>query len=235
MSKFPILFCTTALTSSASAANLFVEDFEDSTVGYVTSTTEFSDGSEDYFGRVAPDGISISGAVSYSNLQGDGFFGAQDIDGERPTSQQTLSLLGIDVLNYENLAFSGLFAEDDDGTNQDWDSSDFFLVEAQIDGGGYAPIFQIRNDGATFNTVPQIDTDLDGIGDGAEITDTFTSYSAPIAGTGAILDIRITMDLNSGDEDIAFDNLSVDGDLIPEPSTALLGILALFNLVRRRR
>ena len=229
------LALTSGLALPSHAANLLLEDFEDSTVTYTVSTTEFSDGSEDYFGRVAPDGIDITGAVAYTNPQGAGYFGAQDIDGEVASSQQTLTFTGIDVTNYENLIFSAFFAEDDDGSNQDWDDSDFVLVEAQLDGAGYVSIFQIANDGTQFNTAPLVDTDLDGIGDGSEITDNFTNYSGAISGTGSTLDLRITVDLNSGDEDIAIDNVSIDGDLIPEPSTSLFGGLALLVLLRRRR
>ena len=224
--------------SPAFAANLLFEDFEDATVTYTLAPAagEFSDGGRDYFGRVSATGITIGGGVVFSNPQGTGFFAGQDLDGEGEAATQTINFTGILILNFENLSFSGFFAEDDDSTNQDWDNSDSLIVEAQIDGGGYVPVFQIENDDSQFNAAPLVDTDFDGVGDGDEITDTFTQFTTPISGTGNSLDLRITIALDSGDEDIAFDNISIDGDAaVPEPSTALLGGLALLGLFRRGR
>lgn len=90
---------------------------------------------------------------------------------------------GIDTSGYSDLEFSGYFAEDDDGTNQDWDDLDHVRVDYQIDGGGYQPLFWIQNDGRQFNSAPFIDTDFDGVGDGAEITDEFTSPGPAAAWT----------------------------------------------------
>ncbi|MEM9827649.1 MAG: PEP-CTERM sorting domain-containing protein [Planctomycetota bacterium] len=228
----PLLF------ASAASADLFLEDFEDSSVGYTTSVNEFSDGSGDYFGRVGVDGITIGGAVSFSGTQGTGFFAAQDIDGEGDSAEQSLTFSGIDISGFFNLGFSGFFAEDDDGSNQDWDDSDFLMVEASIDGGNFEQVFRIANDGSTFNSAAFVDTDLDGVGDGAEITDTFTQFSSAINGTGDLLDLRITMSLNSGDEDIAFDNIAITGKAVPDPTTLVLfgiGGLGAVGSYRRRQ
>ncbi|MEL6915487.1 MAG: ExeM/NucH family extracellular endonuclease [Pseudomonadota bacterium] len=193
-------------------AIVFKEDFE--TVGngtrYTTSIPEFSDGFGDFFIRTT--GTDIAGSYDVSGVEGDAFFAAQDIDGEGAASQQTLTFSGIDISGFENLQFSALFAEDDaSDTNEDWDASDFVRVDFQIDGGGYSPLFAIENDGSTFNSAPLIDTDFDGTGDGAEITDAFSRYGAAIAGTGTSLDLRFTFDLNAGDEDIAIDDIVVEG------------------------
>jgi len=112
-----------------------------------------------------------------------------------------------------------LFAEDDDGTSEDWDASDFLIVEFSFDGVAYTEIFAIENDGSTFNSAPFVDTDFDGVGDGAEITDTFTSYGASFPndattnpGGSPVLEVRIRMSLNSGDEDIAIDEVRIEGN-----------------------
>ncbi|BCX46711.1 endonuclease/exonuclease/phosphatase [Haloferula helveola] len=235
-----IALAVAASPSVLPGVTLLLEDFEDSTVGYTTSISETSDGSNDYFGRVAPDGISVGTNIVYSNLQGSGYFGGQDMDANgtgdpnAAGAQATITWTGIDITGYGNLRFSAFWAEDDDGTNEDWDSADdFVLVEFQIDGGGFQNLFAIENDGTTFNTAPLIDTDFDGIGDGAVITDSFTRYFSTISGTGSSLDLRITIDLDSGDEDIAFDNVMIES--IPEPGIALLGSLGLLGLLRRRR
>ncbi len=158
-------------------------------------------------------GQSLVGSfISYSNVQGANVFAAMDIDGEGAAATQTLSFNSIDITGQTNLEFSAYFAEDDDGSNQDWDASDAFLAEYRIDGGAWQNLFAIRNDGSPFNAAPQVDTDFNAIGDGTEITDTLTQFIQPIVGTGSSLEVRFTLTLNSGDEDIAFDNVEVTAD-----------------------
>ena len=193
---------------------IFTESFETDGNGtrYTTSIPEFSDGAFDFFTRT--DGSNIGGAYQVTNGDGSFFFAAQDLDGEGAASEQTLSFSGIDISGFTNLNFSALFAEDDDGNNQDWDDPDFVRVEYQIDGGGFENLFAIAelDDGDAFNQEPGVDTDFDGVADGSAITSTFTEFSSAIAGTGTSLDLRFTIDLDAGDEDIAIDNIQIAGD-----------------------
>ncbi len=191
---------------------IFTENFETDGNGtrYTTSVPEFTDSLGDFFTRT--DGSNIGTFYQVTGADGNFFFAAQDIDGEGAASQQTLSFSGIDITGFTNLGFSALFAEDDDGSNQDWDAADFFLVEYQIDGGGFQNLLAIENDGSTFNSAPLIDTDFDGTGDGTEITSTFAALGGAIAGTGSTLDLQFTFDLDSGDEDLAIDAIEITGD-----------------------
>ncbi|MEP0262411.1 hypothetical protein [Dokdonia sp.] len=198
---------------------ILYEDFEDDTTNYTSSIPEFSDGFFDYFTRT--DGSNISGGVSIDNIQGNSFFGAQDIDGEGAASAQSITFSGLDVTGLTNLTFSGLFAEDDNGTSQNWDDEDFVIVEYSFNDTDFTPIFAIQSEepgGDTVNTTPRVDTDFDGIGDGAEITDTLTEYTAMFANDGTTnptasttVTIRIRIDFNAGNEDIAIDNVTVSG------------------------
>lgn len=200
---------------------LFSESFEDDGNGtrYTTSVAEFSDGFEDYFGRVDDDGITISTSeVVYQNQTG-GYFGAMDTDGDGQPANLTLDFTGIDITGQTALNIALSIAEDDDGTNQDWDDVTFFKVHYQIDGGGYNTILAVEakelRDDATSNATnkaPAIDTNGDGFGDGQEITDTFTEFIMNITNSGGTtLDIRLEFnDLKNGDEDIAVDNLKVE-------------------------
>jgi hypothetical protein len=220
---------------SLSAITVDVLDFDLSS-DYSVSFTDTSAETTDYFRQT--DGTDIS-APTLVGLDGN-FFAAQDIDGITnwdSTLPVTLTWT-VDITGYTDLAFSIDFAEDDDGTNQDWDSTDDYVhITYAIDAGGDTNLIWLENDGTQFNAAPLIDSNFDGIGDGAEITNTFTTYGASITGTGASLVISVAISLNSGDEDIAFDNLTVTGTAVPEPSTyaALAGLFALGFVAYRRR
>ena len=70
-----------------------------------------------------------------------------------------------------------------------------------------------RSSAAGFNSEPAQDTNFDGTGDGTALTNVFTSFTSAIAGTGTSLVLRMSSHLDSSDEDIAFDNIEVNGDL----------------------
>jgi hypothetical protein len=199
-------------------ALIFSESFETDGNGsrYVTSLAEFSDGEADFFTRT--DGSNIDASYIVTDVDGNFFFAAQDLDGEGPPSQRDLLVSGIDITGAINLNFKALFAEDDaSDSNEDWDDFDFLIVEYQIDGGGFQSVFAIAeiDDGDSFNQEPGIDTDFDGVADGSAITSAFTEYGGAIATTGSSLDLRFTFDLDAGDEDIAIDNIQITGDVPP--------------------
>ncbi|MBX2846034.1 MAG: T9SS type A sorting domain-containing protein [Saprospiraceae bacterium] len=217
MNKILLVICMCMFTFSSFAQTYLEEDFEDATITYTpTPVDDLSDiGALDYYGRIAPDTSTPSSAVEFTNTQGSGYYGAQDTDGAIvPAGSIVLDFTGIDISSAASLEFSIFVAEDDatDG-NQDWDGDSRLFVEYQIDAGGYASLFAVETEsvaGDQTNERPLVDTDFDGIGDGAEITAAFTQYIQAITGTGTTLDLRITMaGLNAGDEDIAIDNVVV--------------------------
>lgn len=218
--------------ASAQGAIIASIDFE-TAGGYSTSITEFTDGSEDFFLRT--DGSDVSSAMTgLTGVGGSYWFQGSDIDGEGATLPVSFEWSNIDITGQTGLGFNFDVAEDDDGTSNDWDDSDYVHVYYSIDGGSEQNLIWFENNGDEFNSAPFVDTDFDGTGDGTEVTDAFSNFSASIAGTGSSLDIRIEFSLNAGDEDFAMDNLQVTG--VPEPSTfaAFAGLLALGFVVRRR-
>lgn len=225
------------LAGVASADTILLEDFEDANVLYTTSEPEFSDGGYDFFIRT--DGSAHSGGVSYNSVQGSSYFAGMDLDAEGAGLPLTMSFSGIDISGYTDISFSGLFAEDDDGSNEDWDEPDYFKVEYQIDNGGYQNLLAFENDGSTYNSQAFQDTDFDGTGDGTALTDMFSLFSADIVGVGDLLDVRFTFDLDSGDEDIAIDNIQIEGtSAVPVPAAVWLlggGLLALVGIRRKNR
>jgi hypothetical protein len=199
-----ILFSLSALSQLP-----YTEDFESGSGGFTTSISECSDGGGDYF--IITDGSTVSG--TYNGALGS-YFAAQDIDAAgcpaAAGATASVTISGIDIIGCTGLTISIDLAEDDDGANQDWDAGDFLHIEASIDGGGSQNLIWVEGQGG-FNTAPFIDTDFDGTGDGTEITSSFQTFTNAIAGTGNSLTITITIQLDSGDEDIALDNIIITG------------------------
>lgn len=221
--------------TNANAVIFFNETFETDGNGtrYTTSVPEFTNDSTDYFTRT--DGSNISAGVEFTNITGS-YFAAQDIDGGSSSSQQSITWSGIDISGFENLELTASIAEDDDGTNQDWDDSDFVNFSATFDGGSSTNVLAFENDGSTFNSAAFEDTDFDGIGDGTEVTNEFTDFTKSLTNTGSTLDLVITMDLNAGDEDIAIDNIRISGDTtataaVPFEFSPTLGLLFVGTII----
>jgi len=226
--KTSLFAMTTAalLAGTASADTLLNETF-DSSAGFTLSTPLFDDGGSDYL--VLTDSPGGADVKSYTGFTGS-YLAGEDLDGEGADLPVTATWT-VDITNYENLTFSGDFAEFFDSPG-DIDEADDLWITAAIDGSPAETIIDF--DGAdfssgTFNGVFRLDGTGTALGDAAQ------NFSAPISGTGSTLTLVLSADLGSGDEDFAVDNFVVEGDVIPEPtSLALLGLGGLL-IARRRR
>lgn len=221
---------------------IFLEDFETTEIAYSASHPDdlTNLGSYDYYGRIDTDNLPTH--LNYTNFQGNGFYGAQDINANNATILRvTLTWSNIAIQNYQELALSWYVAEDvAQDNNEDWDSTSSFRIDAQVDYADFQALFALEAqhlDREFYNHAPQVDSDFDGIGDGAIIDESF-SYHERTIDSGDWLTIRVTIEkLNDGDEDIAFDHLRLTGRFVPEPahySLILIFSLTLYYLQRRR-
>ena len=233
---------------SATAVTYTQSAVEDNTSGNTTSldsTLRNGRGTfEDCYGQVGIADID----QGYTGFGGSSFWAAQNTDGDTSfTSDEiTLNWSGIDISNFTNLTFSGDFASFENLSDPAWDPTTSLRVQAQIDGGGFFNVlgFESINNTAT-NTAVREDTDfVDATGNGAFagegtlLDDAFQTFTRNINGVGNTLDFRIIVDqLNGNGEDIAFDNISIDGDIqgVPEPTSFLLFGSALGACVLPRR
>ncbi len=199
-----LVFC---LPFSIGQTTIWSLDFE-TAGGYTTSVAEFNAGTGDYFIRT--DGYDIDAVLTNSSSY---FFAAQDINGGDNITLP-VSIDNINIQNYTNIELRIDIAEDDDGTNEDWDDADYFHVKYDIDNSGIPTnLLWIENDGSQYNSAPFLDTDFDATGDGTEITNTFSQFTKTIPETGNLMDLTIEFYLDSGDEDIAIDNIELVGTL----------------------
>ena len=216
-------------TPFASAAILAQWDFDDDATG-LTSTTTDSIFETTTIGAWTPDGAGETGGLSTGN--NNYFVRSNDgtINSTNPTTSDAFTSFTVDV--------SGLAAgEVLNITNVSWDHS--------ATGNATSSLFS-----RLFTDV----TGLTGTGDSIANQDAFTNNvgGSPNAALGVFAELQA---LNNGDS-IEFrlyygdnssnssvihriDNFTLDGTVttvaIPEPSTALLGSLALLGVFRRRR
>jgi len=271
---------------SVNADVIGFEDFDGGAINLNGTTNVFDFGAGggsggDVFGRVEPfvTGMPFDVADdSAADVSGDGtgapfptdsigligqnstaIFAMNDMDGSGAGTDGTGAPLNNAVWSFD--ISSAITVDDvtiDLGALGDFEagSTDGFLIEAQIDGGGYAEIFRARTDEAAFkdyrpNDAGGVFSDDDPLAlfiDGAVDSVSFLDKSDAATGmmdsytslllagqSGMTLDIRVSWAGSpSGSEPMGLDNITVNGT-IPEPATiALLGMGAV-ALIRRRR
>ncbi|MEM1034657.1 MAG: hypothetical protein AAGN82_30235, partial [Myxococcota bacterium] len=178
----------------------------------------FSDGGADYWGITDGATGGNFGGDGAPNLTGDyaglmgTFLALQDLDGEGLALPAVMQWQSLSIANLTSLQLSFKLAEAAaSDQNDDMDAGDFLRFEAIVDGGAPVTIFEFRGD-ANTNGVFREDTDLDGLGDGAvAVGPTAVTFTKPIGLTGTTLTLVVSADLNSGDEDIALDDIVVEG------------------------
>lgn len=213
---FAFIFFSLASLGSTQT-NLFTEDFETNGSGSRYSVVnEFHDGSNDYFTRTdgANPNISIRQG-DYTDMNGSFYFAGEDLDdnGGNGNTTGTITFSSIDITNYTNLSFSGLFAYGG-VIDDDWDAGELVYVEYSIDNGPWIKIVQFAASGSSFNNNLNEDTNFDGLGDGVALDRSFSEFTKQIPSTGTSMDLRFFAEANSADEEFAVDYLRIEGDLV---------------------
>lgn len=190
---------------------IYSYSFEDNGANdYTTSITEFSDGYYDFFTSTFNNAIGSNYGVT--GQDGDHYFAAQDTDeaGDGGSSDPLTLTFTIDISGYSNLGLKILVAEDD-YDDPKWDSDDSVHIDYTIDEGTSTPLIWIESEGDSgTNAETRIDSDFDGVGDGAAITEAFMELQQSITGTGSTLVLTITYsNLHFGSEDLAIDNIRI--------------------------
>ena len=281
MTRFALLGCAivAVLTAGVSADVIAYEDFDGGAFNLIGSTNvlDYNAGGGsggDVFGRVGPfylgdpgmpydmgddtvadvsgGGVYIADALALAGQYTTAFFGLNDMDGPDGPGF-TFAEWSFDISSAATI--DGV--QIDIGALGDFEtaSSDGFMIEAQVDGGGYVQIFRGETDEAAFYTYRPFDNGfifsdddplmlyIDGVAanylDKSDpATGAFDTYlSTLLAGNlGSQLDVRISWQgTPSGSEPMGIDNISIIGT-VPEPATlALLGLGGLALLGSRRR
>jgi hypothetical protein len=267
------------LTAGTAAADVVgFEDFDGGAFNLSSSTNVFDFGAGggsvgDVFGRVSPFYLGGTGMPfdvaddSVADVSGGGvfatdllgiagqfttaFFAIGDADGPDgpglPFAMWTFDISSAVSITDITIDLAGM-------GDFEFASQDGFLIEAQIDGGGFAEIFRATSDDAGAKTYRPMDSGaaatlndplqlfIDGAVDSVGYLDkciaatgAFDSYtSVGLAGaSGTSLDIRVSWaGTPSGSEPQGIDNITING-VIPAPGA--LALLGLAGAVARRR
>lgn len=159
-------------------------------------------GAGDYFYRTnlavdAPNGVSIT----FSGFSGS-YWRGEDLDG-CIANPDVINWTGIDISGRSNIQFSGLFGGN---PSNSFEADDEMAISYSIDGGPYTKILSFRG---SVSPLTQ-DTDLDGTADGTTLGTTLTEFTAAISETGTTLSLRITLDMDGGSEEFAFDQFELE-------------------------
>lgn len=206
-----------AVPDAQAQTSALIEPFDNASQ-FTTSTPFFSDGYYDYFGISNGagggdwgGGAQPSGLKAYTGLTGS-FMTGMDLDGEEAALPITVDWTAIDISGLASLEFSGDFAEFFDDPGDIDQANEVILVEYQIDGGGFVSLLQFVGadfSSTVYNGVFREDTNFDGIGEGAALGNAAQTFVKAIPGSGSSLDLRLTVWVDSGDEDFAVDNFVV--------------------------
>ena len=157
MKNLILLFLIFTIGINTIIAQTWTHDFETSG-GYSLNASECTDGANDYFIRT--DGSNINDGPS--GAQGSFYFAAQDIDGACgvPGAFGTMLFNDININGCTGLSFEVLAAT---FNSAGWDNSDYVHILYDIDNSGtWTNLIWFENDGSTFNSTAQLDTDFNG-------------------------------------------------------------------------
>ena len=178
----------------------------------------FSDGSKDYYGIYSDTEAnrdfdangtgSTPSVANYSGYSGE-YLVAEDIDGEGTISEPAYITWGpFNTASYTSLLFSLKIG----ASGVKFDSTDYVKLSYSTDNSNWTDVLGFENDGTQYNTNMYQDTNLDGTGNGTQITTTLANFSHAIAEPDtSTLYVRLSVRVDSGDEEIGIDDLKVDG------------------------
>lgn len=208
------------LAMPAMAVQLGSESFE-TTLGWtMTPAEDLTQTDGDYFGRVNTTiADTLAGfTTGFGSIDGSWMIVGEDCNGSGGNLPAdgiyTVAVDAVTITGYNDLTVTiAVNAKD----AMKYDVTDYLYIYANFDNTTDVLVGAMRDDGSSgssYNSKLGPDFDLNGVAD-YEIADyaNFEDYTFPISGTGDNLVIKIVTRFESGDEEIAYDNIRVDGEL----------------------
>lgn len=216
----PLTLILFSATYTFGQTQFWVDNFEAATPSSGTRTPSYTGTSGGppftrYFARVTLADIADQ-APGYAGIQGSFCWAAEDLDAvptgtaNEQSPEQNVTWTGINIAGRIGLSFQGTFATT---LSTVWDHGastaipDYCVVEYRIDAGAWTNLVAFRPNSANMaNGALAVDSDLNGLGDGTALNNTFTNFTASIPGSGTTLSLRCLFNSNTLAEEVAIDN-----------------------------
>jgi hypothetical protein len=169
----------------------------------------FDVGPDDFFARLSAAENATRFGTAFSGVVGGGFFGGEDIDQNGlPNGGEVVVCLNASGIG--NITVDVLLGAD--ATGNAFELGDGVWVEYKFDAGPWEKLLAFRPTvgGASLSE----DTDNDNVGDGDALSETLTNFSRPILASGGLLKVRVRASNGTTNEEIAFDELVVNGIVV---------------------
>ncbi len=194
----------------------------------------------DYFFRTDDpgDGTTSGFGQTFTNQSGVGYWRAEDLNGSSQTNPAMILWGNIDISGQSGLSFSGLFGARPMGFESETGIDDGILIEASIDGNPFFELMEFRPTVLDENAFSLArDTNNDSIGDLPLLGTALIFQSTIFAGSGSLLDLRITVHADDSQDEVAFDHFTLSSAAapaaVPEPAAIhlLLCLMLLVGLI----
>lgn len=208
----------------------YCESFETNGEGTRYGSNHAVVGGSDFFERFAVGSVPAGyvGAVSGPGLEGSFAWASEDTFGTTGGTGM-VTLAPLTVSGFTNLNVSFALEQGRTGDPDQWESDDSVKVLYSMDGAPFEVVgaFYGDNSNAGQNGVLREDTNLNGASSdadgGLEVPANLTNYTFPIPVSGTTLVVRVEVRSN-GSEEIAFDNICVNGSTTSNSPPALAAI-----------
>jgi len=225
------------LTAAAPADIIHVENFEGISEGDTADqagryTVQNGFNSRTDFFAIEGPGSNPAGAgnngADLFDAQNQRGFGARDLDdSDNPGPPNYITLVAVDVSGYQNITLSIDAATN---TSSGWETADRIDVIVDFDNDGFGD--------ADDQVVISLTDQGDRLGDGVSTTNAsgFTTFNGALSGNPAgSIAVRVQwFNHDDGSDQSTIDNITIEGDLVPEPASVALLAAGSMLLIRRR-
>jgi MYXO-CTERM domain-containing protein len=218
--------------NTARADTLRKESFEGCTgVGYSLLYGSFTGDENDGLqcgSQAGPRPFTFSFGSTVTGYDGTDYIGLEDLVGMGLPNPNGIRLTDVDITGYANLNISLLVAAPSPTVGR-YEATDYLEVQYQVDGGSWVTLGRFFGRGGGYAGMGH-DANLDNVGTTiiGSAMQRFTYALDNRAGQGIVsgstLSVRVMFSSDGAQEEMAFDDIVVTGDLVPDSETADAGV-----------
>ena len=210
-------YLLTIVDDRSGMVQLLDESFETDGNGvrYTMNAAHANPASGSYFLRGTSTTFNGAGGIPMSAVHGSSYVGMSNMATIAPNAEAVISFPSMDIIGMQQISINLMAGARNAALfDQAFAQRDYLLVETNIDGTGWATVgaFRSHKENPYVDGWLRQDTNLDGVGDGATLGQSFQDFIFPVPVHGASLQLRIRTRSTEALEDIFIDRVQVRGD-----------------------